>query len=230
MRIESESLTQNDVVVHPAAMNLTRFHGFFNGTTANRWLQLHDAKSTPADTAVPLRVWPLYTTAPFDQNFQNDPIHLTTGCVLVVSSTQATLTISADTMDLYVNGESVVDSTGVSTAGDYSTLDEVLQVWADNAGPKRLLRLEVFNYGGGSADYVQIHAGDTPDTDKIVAVFPAPWPDASINLLFGGGFLPKRIISGVTYNGCTVAMSSERLTYSPLGGAEYYIKATYGAA
>lgn len=227
MRIESESLTQNDVVVHTGAMNLTRLQGFFNGTTANRWLQLHDAKSTPADTAVPLRVWPLYTTAPFDQNFQNDPIHLTTGCVLVVSSTQATLTTSADTMDLFVNGESVVDTTGVSTAGDYSTADEVLQVWADSAGPKTLLRLELTNYDGGSADYAQIHAGDTPATDKIVASVPAPAGGLSSNHDFGLGLIPKAVIDGVTYNGCTVAMSSERWTYEPLVAASYYIKATY---
>ena len=142
MRIESENLATAAVTIATYACRLTRVQGFFNGSAANRWLQLHDTKTTPANAAVPLRSWPIYQTAPFDQNFQNDAIELTTGMTLVVSSTQATYTASADTVDVYVNGYSDFDSTGTAVVGDYTTAVTELNV-TNTGTPKTLLRIEV---------------------------------------------------------------------------------------
>lgn len=227
MRIEHETLAAVSAVVATNSCTISNVHGFFNGTTANRYLQLHDAKALPADTAVPMRVWPIYMTAPFEITFIGDPIALANGAVFVVSTTRATLTASADTMDIFVNGVQTSDTTGVSVAGDYTTLDEVLQVWADSAGPKRLLRIEYSNVSGGGADYLQVHAGDTPLTNKLVASFPMVAQGSSAVLEFGGGLECRKVIGSTIYDGCTLAVSSAALTYSAVGSADYYLKATY---
>jgi hypothetical protein len=224
MRVEFEALGQNDVVVSTSSMTISRIQGYFNGG-ANAWLQLHDAKATPANGAVPLRVWPVYTAAPFDQNFQNDDVSVSNGCVLVISSTQATLTISASTMDVFVNGVSSVDTTGTSVAGDYTTNDEILTVWA-NTTSKKLLRLEVSDVTSSQGPFVQIHANTTPATDKIVKSFPCE-VGGTLDLSFGDGLDVAKEVAGVLHKGCCVAMSSTQNTYAALGGNVDYIKATY---
>lgn len=229
MNIEYEALAVASATVATSAGHFTRIQGYFNGA-ADRWLQLHDAKVLPANGAVPLRVWPLYATAPFDQNFQNDGVTFANGCVFAVSSTQATLTASADTMDVYVNGEQAQDVSDVSIAGDYSTDDEVLQVWADSAGPKKLVRLEASDEGIDSGGvYVQIHAADTPATDKIVASFLLT-NGGTIDKSFGDGLVPFRKDGATRYDGCTIAVSLVQNAYDPAGFDINYIRATYKAA
>lgn len=228
MRVEYEALAQNDVVVSTSGMTISRVQGYFNGAL-NAWLQLHDAKATPLDGTAPLRVWPLYSTAPFDQNFQNDPIAVVNGCVFVVSllANRVTLAISAETMDVFVNGVSSVDTVGVSVAGDYTTADEILLVWSQASPGKKLLRLEASDYGGGSGPFwVQIHAANTPATNKIVKTFPVA-VNATLDLDFGGGLDLMREVGGTLFQGCTIAVSSTENTYTAAGFDIDYIKATY---
>lgn len=226
MRVEFEALTQNDVTVATSGMTISRIQGNF-GAGANAWLQLHDAKVTPANGVVPLRVWPVFTNAPFDQNFQNDLIAVENGCVLVVSSTQATLTISASTMDFFVSGMKSVDTVGVSVAGDYTTVDEVLQVWAQASPGKKLLRLEVSDENEGVRPFwVQIHAANAPATNKIVKTFPVISAE-SLDVNFGAGLDVVRQVGGTLFQGCTIALSSTENTYTALGLETDYIKATY---
>jgi hypothetical protein len=224
MRIEYEGLAVSAVTIHTAPSRITKIHGFKIAAN-DRFLQLHDTKATPAAAAVPLRVWPIYGTAPFGEGFIQDGVQLQYGCTLVVSTTANTYTASAETVDLFVNGASVWDNTGVSTIGDYTTLDEVLQVWAEAAGPKNLVRLEVTDAIGLEV-YVQIHASDVPATDKIVESFVLP-ANGTLDLFFGDGLVPIRQIAGVLYNGCTIAISFTPATYSPTVSADYYMKATY---
>jgi hypothetical protein len=225
MRVEFEALAQNDVTVSASAMVISFIQGYFNGG-ANAWLQLHDAKATPANGAVPLRVWPVYTTAPFEENFQNDPIVVETGCVLVISSTQATLTISASTMDVFVNGEKVENTTGVTVVGDYTTADEVLQVWAQASPGKKLLRLEMSDYVSGSGPaWIQIHAADAPATNKIVKSF--PFYGNVVDLSFGEGLDVVKQVGGTLFQGCTIAISTDAVIYAALGANVDYIRATY---
>lgn len=225
MRIEYEALGVAQAAVNTAGCTISRVQGNFLGAS-DAWLQLHDAKQLPANGTAPLRVWPLYSNAPFDWNFQNDAISVANGIFLVVSSTRATLTLSASTMDLFVNGESSFDSRGLTEIGDYVSIVSDMAVWLDAAGPKRLMRLEVTDAADTTDSYVQIHAGDTPATDKIVGSFLLRQGE-SIDCRFGPlGFSPKRIINGVTYDGCTIAISSEGDTYAA-AGLDVFIKATY---
>jgi hypothetical protein len=232
MKLNVEGLGVASKVVHTAACNLTKIHGNFLGTTADRWLQLHDAKALPANGAVPLRVWPVYQASaggstPFGEGFIGDDVTLANGAVFAVSTTRATLTASADTMDIFVNGDSSWDNTDVSVAGDYTTLRETLQVWQDVNGPLRLVRLEVTDNALLDAAYVQIHAGDTPATNKIVASFPLEVLGA-LDLFFGtNGLSPRRVVNGTVFDGCTVALSSTPGTYTALGSSDVFIKASY---
>lgn len=225
MVIQSETTAAAAVTVATYAMELYRVQGYFNGAS-NRWLQLHDTKSTPAAAAVPLRSWPMYATAPFDWNFQKDLVQLGTGCTFVVSTTQQTYTASADTMSLYVNGDSGLSLDGTSVAGDYTTDDEVLQVWAQAAGKKRLVRLEASDPNSVGPVYVQVHCADVPATDKIRHSFLLD-NAASLDKWFGEGYDPSVSVSGTEYKGCTIAISIEQSVYTALGSDDVRIKATY---
>jgi len=179
MKIEFEQLTNELAVVATYPMQLTRIQGYFNGSTANRWLQLHDTKTRPANTAVPLRSWPLYMTAPFDWNFQNDPLTLANGCTLVVSTTQATYTDGSDTMDVYVNGSSEFDATGTSVVGDYTTAVQAQTVTASGT-PKTLLRIEVTSLSdAGAALYLKAYAYEPDTAGQMMPLFEFELPRAT---------------------------------------------------
>lgn len=225
MKIETESLAVVSVVVATYAMRVSRVQGFFNGSTTQRWLQLHDAKAVPANGAVPLRSWPLYTTAPFDQNFQNDGVELAVGCTFVVSTTQATLTISADTMDIYVNGTSEFDVTGAVYAGDYTTPIESLNA-TPSGTPKTLKRVEVTTLSdAGSVHYLKgfaylsVPVGTTP-------LFQVALPRAtSVDVWFDVNLTQR--IANVQYNGIFLIIDSvpDGVTFD-YAGTDFAIKAT----
>lgn len=64
-----------------------------NNTGTAGWVQIHDATSLPNNGAVPIFSFPL----PADATVGNDtPIWCGTGCVVAISSTRATLTLSAN--------------------------------------------------------------------------------------------------------------------------------------
>lgn len=71
-----------------------------NVTAAAKTVQLHNATSLPADTAVPVVGWDIASSGELVIKFTN-PIHFDTGLVVASSTTSATLTISA-TADLIV--------------------------------------------------------------------------------------------------------------------------------
>lgn len=228
MRIEYEGLALAVAPVSTAACNISKIHGF-KVAANDRFLQLHNTKTTPAAAAVPLRVWPIYGSAPFGEGFIEDNIACSVGATFVVSTTANTYTASAETVDIFVNGDSSFDSSGTSVAGDYTTADEVLQVWADASGPKKLVRLEVSDVAATSGGvFVQVHAGDTPATDKIVASFPLA-DGGTLDKFFGAGLSPSRLVSQAVFDGCTIAISSTQNTYTALGANVDYIKATYRA-
>ncbi len=227
MNIDSVSYAVASKVVKTFAMEATRVRGQ-KVAINDRFLQIHDAKAVPANGAVPKRSFNIYGTAPFDFDLrQTSALSFTNGMVVAVSTTQATLTLDTDTIDLFVTGQSEIDDTGWSTAGDYTTVDEVLQVWAQAAAYKGLRRLEVTAVG---ESWIQIHAQDTPTTASIVAAFPIG-ASSSVDLFFGDsngfGFVPEKFIAGVRYGGCTIAMSLAADAYDPPGTDDYYIKASY---
>lgn len=226
MKIDSVSYAVASKVVKTFAMSVSRIRGY---SAANGWLHVFDLKAVPTSGAVvvPKRSYPIYITAPFDVMLADEPLDFANGCVMAMSSVEGTYTALASTMDLFVTGVSHIDDTGWTVAGDYTTADEVLQVWADASGPKKLMRLEVSDENAGSGGtYVQIHAGNTPATDKIINSFPLT-DGATVDLFFGNGFVPNRDIAAVVYDGCTIAISTTQSTYTALGSNVDYIRATY---
>lgn len=226
MRIEYEGLALAVAPVATDAITISKIHGF-KVAANDRFLQLHNTKTTPAAAAVPLRVWQIFGSAPFGEGFIEDDITCSEGATFVVSTTANTYTASAETVDIFVSGDGALNDSGTSVAGDYTTPDEVLQVWADASGPKKLVRLEVSDAVASTGGvFVQIHAGDTPATDKIVASFPLA--DAgTLDKFFGDGLSPLREVSQVIYDGCTIAISQTQETYTALGSSLDYIRATY---
>jgi hypothetical protein len=182
----------------------------------------------PANATVPIRVYDLYQGAAFAWSFP-DGLNFSNGLVFAVSTTEETLTISTDKIELFVDAESPVDDTGWSAAGDYTTGQPSVQVWADASGPKRLMRVELtYLSGGGGAVWLFIYAGDaSPAASLAVPSLPLQNAGASNEFFFGDGLVPS-IHSGATvYDGCTLALSDTGTGFSALTTNEFAIKASY---
>ena len=224
MRIEYEGLALAIAPASTDACTISKIHGF-KVAANDRFLQLHNTKGTPV-TATILRVWPIYGSAPFGEGFIEDDILCSEGATFAVSTTANTYTASAETVDIFVNGDGALNESGTSIAGDYTSADEILQVWADGT-PKKLVRLEASDATTSAGPYwVQIHAGDTPLTNKIVASFLLEF-EGTIDKFFGAGISPSRMVSQAVFDGCTIAISSTQNTYTALGANVEYIRATY---
>jgi hypothetical protein len=224
MKIDSVTYAVASKVVKTFAMSVTRIRGYSN---SNGFLHVFDTKAVPAGGTVPKRSYPIYVTAPFDVMLEDAPLDFANGCVMAMSSDPDSYTALVSTMDLFVTGYSATDDTGWTVAGDYTTADEILQVWAEAAGPKKLVRLEASDTASALADcFVQVHASDAPATDKIVASFPLA-DGTVLDLFFGDGLSVVCSVAGVLYSGCTVAISSTQSTYNAVGDDLTYIRATY---
>ena len=225
MRIEYEGLALAIAPASTDACTISKIHGF-KVAANDRFLQLHNTKTTPAAAAVPLRVWQIFGTAPFGEGFIEDDITCSEGATFVVSTTANTYTASAETVDIFVSGDGALDDTSTSIAGDYTTAAETQLVWADGS-PAKLVRLEVSDAATSAGPcFVQIHAGDTPETNKIVASFPLDF-EGTLDKFFGAGISPSRMVSQAVFDGCTIALSSTQNTYTAFGANVDYIRATY---
>jgi len=230
MRIKSESLAVASKVVHTAAANLTHVHGNFMGAVADRWLQLHDAKAVPANGVAPKMVWPLYnagvgTPTPFDIV---ENLACAVGVVFVVSTTRATLTISTDTMDLFVHGDSVFDTTGVTEAGDYTTGTPAQIVWPTGEGPNRLLRLEFTALTAfGAVLYAKVFADDLAPVAGDQPLVQMPLRNNTSEDFFFD-FTPQWWKALTLYQGCVVIIDATPGAYAAdYSGEDYAIKGTY---
>lgn len=229
MKIQLNSVTAaTHYVAKTFPMVLKKVSGNFLGTTADRWLQVHNAKALPADTAVPVKSYPLSTGAPFAWTTDDEELALSVGCVLAISTTRDTLTISADTADWSVDGFTAIDDTGWTVAGDYTTGDSELQVWADSAGPKKLKRIEITDVGSADTYYLMLFAHDSPQSGDVPLLQKTLAAGANYDFFFGDGFVPFRLATPLTNNdGCTIGISQTSGTYTPDVDEALAIKATY---
>lgn len=231
MRIESESINVASKVVITAAANISRIHGQFRGSTADRWLMLFDAKAVPANGVAPNRAWPLYnsgggTATPFDVTFLDDNLNLAQGCVLAVSTSQSTLTLSTDTMDLYVHGDSNWDNRGLISVGNYTTGTAAPVAIASGGQTLRLKRVEFTSLSGaGVLLYGKIFAkSPTAGLRPLVQI---PLEDgASTDLYFNLEMIQN--VDGATYNGIYIRIDEMP---GPLendySGTDFAIKYSY---
>jgi len=227
MRIEHEALATADTTVHTAALTISKIHGF-KVAANDRFLQLHNTKTTPAAAAVPLRVWPIYGSAPFGEGFIADDISCSVGATFVVSTTANTYTASAETVDIFVNGDRIFDNTGVTTAGDYTSAITERLVVASSSTPRRLLRLEFTSLSDAGADlYAKVFGSDT-------AVAPGDMPVCQMKLRqnqsedFFFDLPVQWRKSGTLYQGIYVLIDSTAgAAAANYLGTDYAIKGTY---
>lgn len=233
MKINSITQEALSSVVKNYGMSVVRIQGVFDGSGADHYLQLYDAKVLPANgdqsaikkyeevLSAGSRVFTEFT----DLKFAN-------GCVLAISSTSGNLTVATGTNTFtgLVEGYSEINDTGWSVAGDYTTAEDIQQVWADSAGPKRLVRLEFTTLTDAGADrQAVVRARDTSGATLQVMQLPQ---QTSKDFFFGDGFSPIEQAGGVDYDGCTVAVGlydSDTKLFAVDASPNYAIRATYKA-
>lgn len=230
-------VTAKQISTH--GVSVLRVRGTFNGSTADRWLQFHDANTAPADGTAPLiAAIPLPQSSPFFAEFEIGALPFSVGCYVCVSTTQATKTLSADTMDITVELDEPEYPTGTSFVGDLTSNVTGLQVWSEAAGAsarKKLYALEVDGTNLTTAtQFIQIFAADTVNTgDTPIISIPiavGAVKTGSSKLTFGADGMDVFSIDDSTAKtkrlGCTVKISSTAPTYTAANGTAC-IKAEY---
>lgn len=240
MKINYKAYAVASAVVHPAGGYINRLAGtFIGGTSTATWIQIHDAKAVPNNGAVPLRSWGVTDESPYQQTWNETELTFLNGCVIVFSTTEEKLTASAETGDIFVEGESPYDNSAVTMVGDLTTGDDELQVWATAAGPHTLKRLEITLLSNpGSDSYVFLFAKDSPSNGDV-----SPFPvfaiaQASADLRFDEAYFLSQgtgVVSGsiqtndgTLYKGMTVVISSTQATLTKrTGNTSFAIQASY---
>lgn len=207
---------------------LYRMHGFFNTSgSTDFYLQVFDSTTLPANGTSPLESYQAQANFEFNVHI-GEGLTLKKGLVVVLSSTPNTLTIATagtDTMELFTDIEeystlSVQPTlTVVNSAGSVN----FLSVWLENAGPKRLVRVNG-NESNGVITYIMLFAknnGNIALNEKPIRQWQV---DASntFDLAFGLNGIP--VYSADTENGparlgCTIGLSLVSGAYDGGNGA-----------
>ena len=207
-----------------------------NSGAADRWLQCHAGYGIPSDGAVPLFA-PIFLPKQYitADDFPEGRAVPSPGLVLVVSSTEATLTQDATaTVDISADiDEFELEAVGTSVAGDYTTSRKTLQVWAAASGPKTLIRVEVWNTSIATI-YAQLHTVDSPAEGAVPL---RSWPIPAVGgagqytrLDFGNnsGINPvQQDADGTRRLGCNIILSSTQNIKTVVAANSGTIRATY---
>lgn len=213
---------------------LSRIQGYFRGAV-DSWLQIHDAKALPANGVVPLKSYQLPNAAPFSWAFDPAELPLANGLVVAISTTEGTLTISAELADFLADVWQLPQVSGTSVAGDYTTAVSSLSVWSNATGSaavKRLFRIEASDATLSTTRYLMLFTA-TQSGDGGTPVQSWPITDAgSIDLDFGPiGLTPmNQAASGTQTKACVFYLSDSNgtLVRSSAGSGEtIYLKVTY---
>lgn len=219
-----------------------------DGTTAGSgvWLQLFDVAATSAVVggAIPFKTFDVAAAGPLPSVFQTlGPITFHFGCVVALSSTQDTYTAAANATDYIGEIEEWEFPVTGYTPGPLGTYRapasttsngvNTMTVWADGAGPQKLVRLVITELLG-NLQTVWIKTSSTENVGFYVGPLPA---SATTTFDFGaGGILPMAMDrSFVTTTGCYILIvnsfsfnfSTGLWTWAQLGGGEANITAYY---
>lgn len=209
-----------------------------NGGAADYWLQLHNSVPSvtgtlPADTAVPVTT-PLLVPMNYTAEYQlpSGIVIPSLGLVAMMSSTRDTLTrVSGAVTDISVDVDEfspVFNYAAGASIGDYTTSLKQLQVWAESAGPKKLMELHVTNTS--TAFYAQLFATDSPAEGAVPIYSWLVESNTSKVISFGmnAGTTPYRQdADGTAHQGCTIILSSTQNTKTLIAGNTGKLKAFY---
>jgi hypothetical protein len=185
--------------------------------TDGLFLQIHDAAASPATGAVPVKVWPAAECG--YKEFKRGELVLSVGCFICLSTTAATKTGANGVSDLMnilqVELSDPERPTGTTVVGDLTSPVTGLQVWADAAGPKKLIHLEVDGTNLTATCYIQLFAVDSP-ADGIAPLMTLRKITAgqvltgASGLYFGekGRDVQSVDSTGGLHDGCTIKIST----------------------
>lgn len=226
-----------NMVVATGPCSLVAIRGYFRGS-ADRWLQIHNTASLPANTTVPLRSFQLLASLDFYKDFNQGPLQLSIGCVLVLSSTEATLTIvtaGTDLADFSVDLEaSYPVAAGLSTGGDLTTPTSTLSVWATGS-VKRLYSFTCVN--NEAVDCYVMLFPNTPSVNNLPLLQWKLLQGATLNAFFGSDGIDVNGLMALSTDGfransglltgCYLALSTTTPAFTKSNDQLSYIKATY---
>ena len=211
---------------------------YSRGATA-QWVHIFDAQQLPSNGAVPIKVFPIGITSYIERGFQTQPLVMAAGCVVALSTTEATLTISADLCDFNVDLEEWELPKVATTAVAVQAAISSKQFWNEAAGPKKLITV-AFTNGVVGRRWLQVHAVDSPASGSAIPVISYPLQteknDAGNNytgkstglITFGEGLIVAQDdASGVRRKGCGIFISSTPSVYTDPGETNYSIGGTY---
>lgn len=211
-------------------------------TTSNNspvaYLQVHDSIATPAAAAVPLKQWPVYSTAEIFKDFRRDECNCTLGCFVGLSSADGTYVADSTTkIDISVELSDPELPTGTSLVGDLTTAVNTLQIWTEasnTARNKRLFTLEVDGTSHAADFYIMLFAKDSNTNGDFPILGWKCVNGVSLNrtlsngIDFGtDGFDPfSRATSGGTARvGCTIEFSSTATTLTKIAATDFVCRA-----
>lgn len=205
------AVAAQQVATHPVA--LLKLEATLNSSAAaGLFLQIHNSAVVPAEGAAPFKCWTAAECA--YKEFKRGELNLPLGCYICLSTTSATKTLSADLCDvLSVELTDPETPTGTTAAGDLTTSVTGLQVWADAAGPKRLIALEVNGAGLSTVCYLQLFAKDSPANGDVpvheIKIAATANLTGANGLRFGAnGRDMFSIDANGAHDGCTVKIST----------------------
>jgi len=214
-------------VVNTSPMSVDRVQGYFRGAVPS-WLQLHDAKKLPANGAVPFKTFQQPTAAAFHWGFDPGEINTSTGFVVAISTTEATLTISAELADIQVDGEAALDDTGFTSVGDYTTAIQNQTVWSSANGPHTLRRVEFTALSGAGASlYAKVYGNEAPLVGQLPLATMKLTIGTSKDFLFN--FSPAQRFSDFPDGkGCLIVLdSTPGVLVGSYAGTDFAIKSSY---
>ena len=212
-------------VVTSHAANLMKLEYTIAAGATGGYLQLHDSLDVPASGAVPLKSWTYVAEEVQYKEFKNGELHVSTGLVLVLSSTKGTYTALADTIaiasfELFEADETVTVVTDVDI--------DAQTVWASGGTGRRLRKINV-TFGSSASPCWLLAFGKAPTNGDVPALVIGSGESESVEFDFGKSGLAIFQTTNVNTfnNGCYLAVSSTANILTATAGSDNSIRSEY---
>jgi len=195
-----------------------------------------NGQPVPANGTAPvIAAIPLYVGAPFYVDESIGSLEFANGIYAAVSSTQETLTLSAQTIDITVEMDVVEEPAGTTFAGDTTTAVDSLVVYADGLPNTNLFAITAQNNNAGTL-YLQLFTSSSPAAGAK-PLFEYTFTTGQIRVLKFGkqGIHPRSGTAGNTPSTSTQTQgvylygSSTQNSYTASTGGQWNLQAEYGS-